>query len=177
MIDPVRRNKRVKKRYTNVSKECSDILIHLPMLVLRKSVGQLMELQSLCPTKNMLSTEIINVKYEISKCRMEVVNIISAMANDYTRFEIDSMYPLIYRVHDTKTKTHFTMHNWSSSYETILPEISINGEKFLTNDETKILASVIISLHTISRNEFKIKQEQRKIGVQESVFGIYGNNK
>jgi hypothetical protein len=155
-------------------KKIFDITQHLHILILRKSAGKLLEFVNAHSSRKYGSNKIINIKYELSKCRPEVLNIFLAMAKDPKRFEIEMTYTekrIAFK--DTVNSTRFRAHCWGKN----LYQVTINGENFLTNNEMEIMWKIASSLDIMRKNEYKLEKELKSLEKQNNVFEIYKNEK
>lgn len=160
-----------------------DIHKHLHILVLRKSASKLLEYKSLFNKKKDAVRHIISTKYELSKCRPEVLAILFAMARDPKRFVFHELSDDSYMMFDDSAyeKMHFQIQNFRSGNpdkDTPLAlKIYINSERFLTEHEELMMFRVVRSLNFMRENEYKLQQELEKLEVQNSVFEIYQTEK
>ncbi|UYE98571.1 hypothetical protein XbC2_142 [Xanthomonas phage XbC2] len=174
-----------KKKSELDVKEIFDIHRHLHLLVLRKSAGKLLEYTRYFNKRKDASKHIINIKYELSKCRPEVLAILFAMARDPKRFVFrDTTEDSRMVLDDTAyEKMYFQIYNFRSGYDhnpdkdNPLPKIYINGEEFLTDHEELMMFRVVRSLDHMRQNEYKLQQELEKLEVQNHVFEIYQSEK
>jgi hypothetical protein len=74
-----------KNQELNVQ-EIFEIHRHLHLLILRKSAGKLLEYVKHFDKRKDATRHIINTKYQLNKCRPEVLAILIAMARDPKRF-------------------------------------------------------------------------------------------
>lgn len=170
-----------KKKSELDVKEIFDIHRHLHLLVLRKSAGKLLEYTRYFNKRKDASRHIINTKYQLSKCRPEVLAILTAMARNPKRFEFrDTTEDSRMVLDDTAyEQMYFQIYNFRSGYnhdpdkDSPLPKIYINGEEFLTDHEELMMFRVVRSLDHMRQNEYKLQQELEKLEVQNSVFEIY----
>lgn len=160
-----------------------DIFMHLPVLVIRKSSRKLQQYCDCFSKHSDGVRELITLKYEISKCRAEVIAILFAMAKDPKRFEIEDNSMSSTRFVDKETKVTFKYYNFVSGYRTEdknkirNPSVYINGEKFLNDEETMMMARVFESLKIMQKNEYKLQEELKTLEEQTRVFEIYSNQK
>ncbi len=166
-----------KKKSELDVKEIFDIHRHLHLLVLRKSAGKLLEYTRHFNKRQDASKHIINTKYQLSKCRPEVLAILLAMARDPKRFVFRDTTSDKRMVLDDSAyeKMYFQIYDFSSSYDSVQPvlKIYINGEVFLTDHEQLMMYKVIRSLDHMRNNEYILQQELEKLEVQNNVFEIY----
>lgn len=174
-----------KKKSELDVKEIFDIHRHLHLLVLRKSAGKLLEYTRYFNKRKDASRHIINTKYELSKCRPEVLAILLAMARDPKRFEFRSTTEDSRMVLDDSAyeQMYFQIYNFRSGYghdpdrNEPSVKIYINGEEFLTDHEELMMFRVVRSLDHMRKNEYKLQQELEKLEVQNHVFEIYQSEK
>lgn len=168
----------IKPYYEEKKPEIDEIEKHLHILVLRKSAWKLLQYVSLFKRKKLATSAIIDVKYELSKCRPEVLNILIAMANDPERFEFDVTSDRHRKILvDSKNRTRFQIFNFSSSADRVIPSIYVNAEKFLSDDENMVLFKIVESLYSMKKNQYKLQAELKTREEQHNVFQIYQNEK
>lgn len=163
-------------------KEIFEIHQHLHILVLRKSAAKLLEYTNHFKKSKDGVRHIINTKYELSKCRPEVLAILIAMARDPKRFEFRSTTVDERMVFDDMAyeKMYFQVYNFRSGAnpnDRPLIKIYINGENFLTEHESLMMFKIVCSLNTMRKNQYNLQQELEKLEVQKNVFQIYQNEK
>lgn len=174
---------RVHKETQNVIcnvEQYNEINVHLPVLMIRKSSRKLQQYCDCFGNPVIGVRELINLKYEISKCRAEVISILFAMAKDPERFEIGESLTSSTKIVDKETGVAFNYYNfvsgWRDDGQRIRnPSVYINGEQFLNADETMMMARVFESLKTMQKNEYKLQEELKTLEEQTRVFEIYKN--
>jgi len=157
-----------------------EINIHLPVLMIRKSSRKLQQYCDCFVNSSVSVRELITLKYEISKCRAEVISILFAMAKDPERFVISESLTASTKILDSETGVKFRYYNfvsgWSENEPRIRnPSVYINDEQFLNADETMMMARVFESLKTMQKNEYKLQEELKTLEEQTRVFEIYKN--
>ncbi|SOK58417.1 hypothetical protein [Yersinia phage fHe-Yen9-04] len=155
-----------------------DIHQHLYILVLRKSAGKLIEYIMQFKNRKEATNAIISVKYELSKCRPEVLNILLAMAKDPKRFEFSTLSTndRMFFV-DNVNGTNFRIYDFSSNPKKIIPNVTINNDDFLTSNEELVMYKIAKSMIIMRNNQYKLQEELRKLEEQNNVFKIYQNEK
>jgi DNA primase large subunit len=172
-------HKEPQKVIRNVEQH-KEINIHLPVLMIRKSSRKLQQYCDCFVNSSVGVRELITLKYEISKCRAEVISILFAMAKDPERFEIGESLTSSTKIVDKETGVAFNYYNfvsgWRDDGQRIRnPSVYINGEQFLNADETMMMARVFESLKTMQKNEYKLQEELKTLEEQTRVFEIYKN--
>lgn len=165
--------------------EIFEIHQHLPLLVLRKSAGKLLEYTRYFNKRKDAARNIINTKYQLSMCRPEVLAILTAMARDPKRFEFRATTEDSRMVFDDTAyeEMYFQIYNFRSGYEynryhdNPAPKVYINGEEFLSKHEELMMFKVVQSLNHMRKNEYKLQRELEKLEVQTNVFEIYQTEK
>ena len=150
---------------------------HLYILILRKSAGKLLQYLNCFEKPQYGSENIIEIKYNFSKCRPEVLAMMEAMARDPKRFRFDSSDNLRKVLYDDVHGTHFQYYNFSSNPNRVNPKLYINGHEFLNQNELQCISSVILSLDTMCKNEYKFQEDLKRLEEQNNVFAIYKNEK
>lgn len=157
-----------------------EIIVHLPVLMIRKSSRKLKQYCDCFVKTSVGVRELIELKYEISKCREEVISILFAMAKDPKRFEIIESLPTSTSIVDKETGVRFKYYNFiigrlDGEQRIRNPSVFINGEQFLNEDETMMMARVFESLKSMKKNEYKLQEELKTLEEQTRVFEIYKN--
>lgn len=154
---------------------------HIHILVLRKSVAKLREYVNAYGTKNSNAgvKKILDTKYEISKCRSEVISILSAMAKNPKRFKFrDTIFDERMAIDDTQYENmNFQIYNFSSNPNRLRPRVYINSKNFLTDHEELIFYKVVNSLRIMCKNEYRLQQELQTLEEQQNVFETYQSEK
>jgi hypothetical protein len=158
-----------------------EIVMHLPVLMIRKSSRKLQQYCDCFVNSKDAVRELITLKYDISKCRAEVIAMLFSMAKDPKRFEIKESLTSSTHIVDTVTKVRFNYYNFNSDFgqENRIrnPSVYINGEKFLNPNETLMMARVFQSLKIMKKNEYELQEELKSLEEQNRVFQIYTNEK
>lgn len=154
---------------------------HIHILVLRKSVSKLREYVKAYGTNNSKNgvKKILDTKYEISKCRPEVINILSAMAKNPKRFKFrDTIFDERMALDDTEYENmSFQLYNFSSNPNIIRPHVYINSKNFLTDHEEMVFYKVVNSMREMCRNEYRLQDELKTLEEQNNVFKTYESEK
>lgn len=154
---------------------------HIHILVLRKSAAKLREYIKAYGTNNSKNgvKKILDTKYEISKCRPEVISILSAMAKNPKRFKFrDTIFEERMALDDTQYENmSFQIYNFSSNNSIIRPKVYINGKEFLTDHEELVLYKVVNSMRMMCRNEYRLQEELQTLEEQKNVFETYQSEK
>ncbi|AQW88669.1 hypothetical protein FDH34_gp144 [Serratia phage BF] len=151
---------------------------HLHILVLRKSAGKLIEYIMQFRNKKQATNAIIQTKYELSKCRPEVLAMMLSMAKDPRRFKFaDTTCDSRMVLNDTVHGTYFQIYNFSSNPNRYLPKVYINSKEFLNDNEEMVLFKIVKSMNMMRNNEYKLQEELKTLEEQENVFQIYQNEK
>ncbi|EBS4516744.1 hypothetical protein DQT32_04950 [Salmonella enterica subsp. enterica serovar Braenderup] len=153
---------------------------HLHILVLRKSAAKLTEYINLHGKKRKIAIrKIIDIKYELSKCRPEVIAILCAMASNPKRFKFrDTFDDKRMALDDTAyERMYFQIYNFSSNPLKINPKVYINSKEFLEDHEEEILFKVVRSLDNMRQNEYRLQEELQALEEQKNVFETYQSEK
>lgn len=166
--------------------EVLELYQHLIVLILRKSTKKLNEYISMFDNKSDAIKTIIELKYQLAKCRPELINILVIMSKNPKRFQFDNDIIAKLRLIDTENNTEFVIYNFSSrniygltSKSIINPNIHtyINGQQFLSKHEELLFYNVVHSLKIMSLNEYKLQEELKMLEEQKNVFETYKNEK
>ncbi|AFC21596.1 hypothetical protein GAP32_146 [Cronobacter phage vB_CsaM_GAP32] len=157
--------------------QAREIGCHKHILLLRKSAGKLRQYVDCFVNTKFPTQRLIEIKYEFSKCRPEVLAMMESMAKDPRRFNFESLDTHRKVFVDTLHGTRFQYYDFSSNPNIVIPTLYINGREFLSKIELQCISSVINSLSVMHENEYKLQEELKALEEQENVFKIYHNEK
>ena len=166
---------RKKKRYSTepMRKEITELSVHIPILILRKSVGKLIEFINLHQHQDVARQFIIDQKYRLTKCRPEILNILTSISVRIEDMQQTWGFDDNVIAFDDKatirasgllsTRFRCYTHGGDKNLENYT---SIDGKKIFTNHEAILLRDILRSIIFMQENKKSIIeniQEEKQV--------------
>lgn len=154
-----------------------EMQMHIPVFLLRGSTWSLKNFIDLYERKDNARKFIISIKYDLSKCRPEILNIFSTMASRPRTFklELDSTgYAKYYTLHDTMTNMRFRTRTSSHGTPRL---VRCDGVEMFDIHESEMFVLLCESLNHLQERHDEIERQKYNNTKQRKVFNIYAGNK
>lgn len=147
---------------------------HILVLLLRKSVGKLIEYINLHDFSSIARDDIIEQKYLLSKCRPEVLNIFTSITVRIEQLCFQRAWDTdrVIVLNDTAAGTTFRCYHTVDD-ENIHKFASIDGKKVFTNLEARMFKKILCSLLHMHENRESVLSDIREQAEIQSIFDMY----